>query len=132
MKKTTVLPAFGKIHAVTKEVYIAFYKNRRHYKYITQEMEKGKLISYEKALDEHIPLERLIRRPYEDMGQAVVDKLYIKWLLEHLDDEERKIIRLYYFSQWTQREIANELGVSQNAIKKRLQHIIKKLKKIAE
>lgn len=48
-----------------------------------------------------------------DDNKALIDKITIGDLMKHLDEKEREIIRLRYFEEKTQTEIAKLMGVSQ-------------------
>mgnify|MGYP004653959521 FL=1 len=61
-----------------------------------------------------------------------IDKLYLKNLINTLDERERKIIILRYFRDKTQGEVAEILGVSQVQVSRLESKIITKLKEKAE
>ncbi|MCM1532396.1 MAG: sigma-70 family RNA polymerase sigma factor [Ruminococcus flavefaciens] len=48
--------------------------------------------------------------------------------IAQLSDRDRQIVQLYYFESKTQQEIASILGVSQQAVQKRLDRILERLK----
>ena len=62
--------------------------------------------------------------------QIEVDKLYNA--LTFLDSDEKYLILQLYIEQRTERDLAKELGRSQNSIHKRRQRILKKLRWIME
>ena len=52
--------------------------------------------------------------------------------LSFLSDYERYLIRQIYFEERTERDLAEELGCSQNAVNKRKQRILEKLRGLIE
>ena len=63
-----------------------------------------------------------------DSESAVIDRLYVRELLERLDERERKVILLRFFSDRTQSEIAAEIGVSQVQVSRIITRVMEKLK----
>lgn len=49
--------------------------------------------------------------------------------IKKLSERDRKLIELYYYESKTQQEVAEILGVSQQAVQKRLDRILGRLKK---
>ena len=63
-----------------------------------------------------------------DSESAVIDRLYVRERLERLDERERKVILLRFFSDRTQSEIAAEIGVSQVQVSRIITRVMEKLK----
>ena len=61
--------------------------------------------------------------------EDLTDKMLLKDLISGLDERERKLIVLRYYSDKTQSEIAKELGVSQVQVSRLENKIVEKLKK---
>ena len=61
--------------------------------------------------------------------EDLTDKMLLKDLISGLDDRDRKLIVLRYYSDRTQSEIAKELGVSQVQVSRLENKIVEKLKK---
>lgn len=59
----------------------------------------------------------------------LTDKMLLKDLINGLDEREKKVIVLRYYSDRTQSEIAKELGVSQVQVSRLENKIVEKLKK---
>ena len=64
----------------------------------------------------------------EDMETEVTNKILVENLLKELDDEERIIIKLMFFQNYKQAEIAETLGKTQSYVSKKYNKIIKKLR----
>ena len=97
------------------------------------------------ALDANVEVESIYKTIYQSEGSEIrlVDKLEekhnanehvlnqmtIKTLMELLDEREQEIIRLRYFEEKTQTEIAKLLGVSQVQISRIEKKVLGKLRK---
>ena len=89
----------------------------------------GREDSYERLLEQKIQF----REDATDVEDLVIWKMEVQQLhkaLALLSDEERELIEQLYFNERTEREIAAQTGLSQNAVNKRRQKIIGKLRKI--
>jgi RNA polymerase sigma factor (sigma-70 family) len=56
----------------------------------------------------------------------------IFWALERLSERERQVINRLYWDEWTEAEIAHELGISQQAVSKIKRKAIQKLRELLE
>lgn len=72
--------------------------------------------------DAETPLDRLGRHEtgYEDVEQSSL----LAAGLEALDDRERRIVRLRFFDEMTQSQIAAEIGISQMHVSRLLRHAL--------
>ncbi len=70
--------------------------------------------------------------PSKHTEEDQIDKLYLKSLINSLEERERKIITLRYFRDKTQGEVAKILGVSQVQVSRLENKILEKLKNKAE
>jgi len=61
----------------------------------------------------------------KDESENLVDKLALKEIIESLDEKEQEIIRLRYFKDRTQTDIARELGISQVQVSRMEKRILK-------
>ena len=61
----------------------------------------------------------------KDESENVVDRLALKEIIASLDEQEQKIIRLRYFKDRTQTDIAKELGISQVQVSRMEKRILK-------
>ena len=64
----------------------------------------------------------------KDEQEEVINKMVIKELLSGLKEEESKIIKLRYFENKTQTEIANEIGISQVQVSRMEKKILLKMR----
>jgi RNA polymerase sporulation-specific sigma factor len=61
----------------------------------------------------------------KDESEDLVDKLALKEIIESLDEKEQEIIKLRYFKDRTQTDIAKELGISQVQVSRMEKRILK-------
>lgn len=87
---------------------------------------------YEPAFEDESSKTLLIDTMSEDSSGDMIDKILLKELIQQLDPKERQLIMLRYYSDKTQMEIAEILGVSQVQVSRLITKIINKLKKAVE
>ena len=87
---------------------------------------------YETVDDGQEKSQQLIDKiPAKESEDGVINKLYVKNLLNLLNERERKIIVLRYFRDQTQSEVAKILGVSQVQVSRLENKILARLKDLA-
>ena len=87
---------------------------------------------YETVDDGQEKSQQLIDKiPAKESEEDVINKLYVKNLLNLLNERERKIIVLRYFRDQTQSEVAKILGVSQVQVSRLENKILARLKDLA-
>lgn len=64
----------------------------------------------------------------KDESENMIDKLALREVIASLDEREQEIIRLRYFKDRTQTDIAKELGISQVQVSRMEKRILKILK----
>lgn len=87
---------------------------------------------YEPAYDDESSKTMLIDTMSEDYDDEMIDKILLKELLQRLDPKERQLIMLRFYSDKTQTEIAEILGVSQVQVSRLITKTLGKLKKSVE
>ncbi len=78
--------------------------------------------------DNDKPIEFLDTLESKTGEEELIEKIMLKEMIDTLEDKEKQIIMLRYFSDRTQQEIAKELGVSQVQVSRMENKIINKLK----
>lgn len=74
---------------------------------------------------EHVRVEEEL----PDVLEAIVQRDMLSELLDCLTERQREVVTSYFFDELTQQQIADKLGVSQQAIDNTMRQAIKKLKK---
>lgn len=64
----------------------------------------------------------------KDEANMISDKLTVKELINNLDDKEKKIIMLRYYSEKTQMQVAKILGITQVQVSRIEKKILNKMK----
>ena len=70
----------------------------------------------------------LMDKVYSNENNINIDHIYLKRCLNSLEKEEQSLIKMRYFEDMTQKEIAAYLGTNQVQISRKEQKILKKLK----
>ncbi len=87
---------------------------------------------YEPAFDDDNSKTLLIDTMSEHNDNEMIDSILLKEMIHKLDPKERQLIMLRFYSDKTQMEIAEVLGVSQVQVSRLITKTINKLKKSVE
>jgi len=87
---------------------------------------------YEPVYDDSESKTQIIDTVQVDDTTEVIDKIFLKQLISTLSARERKLIMLRFFSDKTQSQIAEILGVSQVQVSRQLSKTLSKLRKAAK
>jgi RNA polymerase sporulation-specific sigma factor len=68
----------------------------------------------------------------KDVHNNIVNRMVVEELMETLDEKERELIKMRYFKEKTQTEIAAELGISQVQVSRLEKKILKSLRLLIE
>ncbi len=63
-----------------------------------------------------------------DIEEEVGDKVFIKETISSLNDEEKELIREYFFRNKKQDDLARELNISQTYLSKKIRRVISKIR----
>ena len=138
----------GQFIEVTDEVYDAYMKGDRKMRYFESDLKAERfLLDKEGQIRQIIPsredsLDRLMddnAEQFADQQESVEDVVFRKFSIERLyaalellTEKERNLIKALFFDELTEREVARVLGVSQPAVHKQKNKILKKLKVFLE
>ncbi len=89
---------------------------------------EGSILSLDKFNDEGYEVADSV-----DLAELVADKLLLEQLVDALDDldpDERSLISALFYNDRTERDYASEVGISHQAVGKRKQKVIEKLRSI--
>lgn len=77
--------------------------------------------------------------PYEEIEESLISKTEVEkndieelLKIEELDYKYKSVIMLYYYEEYSIEEVANILGLTVPAVKKRLQRAREKIRKVCE
>ncbi len=129
------LPLHGMLMEVTEEEYKSYYKDKRRQKYIDERSRENGDVSYD-ALDSSDMLGESVLVDIEtNVEEQVTNKMTVAELRKAiliLSTDERELIKILFIDGVTERNAAENYGVSQVAIHKRKNKILVKLKEFLE
>ncbi|WP_329886537.1 sigma-70 family RNA polymerase sigma factor [Pseudoramibacter faecis] len=136
----------GQFIEITEEVYQVYMQGDRKMRYFETDLKTERIIlAKDGTVQRVIPsredsLDRLITdnaRQFEDTRESVEDAVFrrlaeddLRLALTKLTDEEYALVYALFYEDRTERDYAKELGVYPNAVHKKKQRILKKLKEI--
>ena len=128
MKEYTLIVK-GRRVPVTYEVYKAYYQEYEHERYL-----KNKSIKHERSLEQFIETGVSIKfscldsiTPIEDEVVKSEQLSYLHCCLDKLSKEEQNIVRGIFFEEKTEKELAQQLGISASSLGYRKRKILKAL-----
>lgn len=130
----------GKAVEVSEEIYEYLVKSDRRIRYVEEDLKRNTYII--DSVNEKVTiipkredsLDRLteIGKDFADSDSDFQDSLVLKIMLDEslakLSDEERYLITQLFYLGRTERDLANELGLSQYTVNRNKHKILKKLK----
>ena len=134
-----VITVNGQDVEVSEEVFLAYSQAERRERYIAEEVEPGLVLSLDKLIEDGVPLQKLGVEPIKRAEDSVVELerkaerfqqlCKLPEALAALADSDRELIESLYFKGMSTREYARFLGISQRAVIKRRDRILKLMKK---
>lgn len=132
-KKEYYIYVQGEQVAVSHEIYCAYYEEYNHERYLDKRGKKRE-ISFD-LLQERGNLIDIVGLSVGTPDYLIIERERLEQLyeaLKQLDADERWLIGKLYFYENTEKEVAEILGISRQAINKRKQKILKKLESILD
>lgn len=122
------IPVDGKLIEVTREVYRAYYQAERRERYLIEQEQKYRVIYM--GTDEETYMEKCIRpRESEEETEAqAVGNVYLKFLMDELEEKEREVFCLCCLDGYSLRAAADRIGIHYLKARRMLKHIREKLK----
>ncbi len=125
------IPLHGMLMEVGEAEYRRFYRDRRRQKYIAEEAAKNGEVSYHAFGNGELSGESIIADMSLSVDDAVSHKLMLEDMIRcfrQLDDTDRKLLTALYSDGRSERGLAKELGITHQAINKRQQKALAKLR----
>lgn len=129
-KNVFVLPVKGELIQVTKEVYMEFYKQRNHEKYLKRKDKDNGIVSYDSwKMERQNGIDFLIDEDanIEDETMKKSDFEKLTKCLRLLTSDELYLIHKIYVECKTEKEVSYILKVTQQSVNIRKRKILKKL-----
>lgn len=115
---------------VTKEDYIAFYKERRRERYIKEEARNFGEVSLNALDSDEFQGSNVIVDMSEPLDEQLIKKMMIEKLpemLQQLKDDEQELIRKIYFEGISERAFSKIMGIPLTTVNNHKKKILKKL-----
>lgn len=128
-------PLHGMLMEVTKDFYDVFYRDKRRQEYITARSIANGDMSYDALDTDEFNGEDTLVNPDEDIAEQVAQKMMIEKLrrvLPLLSEDEQKLIIAHFYQGKSQTVLADEYGVNQSNISRKIGKILAKMKKLLE
>lgn len=124
----------GKLVAVSDEVYYSYYHMSRQRRTQAEKDGRRRVASYDAMdTDEGLGIDLLVDRDAPSVEEQVLANLLRKHLhqcISQLTLEEQNLVHALFFEWKTEREYAETLGISQAAVHKRRDKVLKKLRQL--
>ena len=131
--KRWFVPLQGTLMEVSHIEYKRFYKTVERRKYLKKESKRVEEVSLD-ALDTAEMIGKdIVIDPSPPLDEFVLDKLLLEKLnsgFETLDSQNQRLLKAIYYDGKTESKIAEDLGISQQAVSKRHMKILRQLRKI--
>lgn len=135
MNKKYYWKANGYLYEVSKEKYFEYKEEQNRHDYLKRNEEEAVILSLDSLGHDGKDGECFIADPNVNVEEEVIHKIMLDKLrtaLEKLSAEELLLIDMLYTQMKSEREIASELGISQNAVNKRKSKLLCRLKVFLE
>ncbi len=124
----------GALIGVTEEVYLTYFRAQRRWSAQDERDTYNGVISYD-AMDtnEILGEEAIPDLDAISVEDVVLDKLRrekLRLCLSLLTETEQSLIHALFYEEKTEREYAETLGISQNAVNKRRHKVLDKLRRL--
>ena len=129
------IPLHGTLLEVSAETYKEYYQDKRRQKYIRERSILRGDFSYDSLDTDEFHGEDILVDPRTDVSEEVerrISESQLRQAFVHLSNSERELIQSLYFEGMTERKYAIKKSIYHNAVHKRKQRILKKLKKYLE
>lgn len=140
--RANIITVDGMDVEVPEDVYLAYAQADRRERYITEEQSSGKLLSLEQMEEDALlpdyvgaetaPSAETEALEREELRNLAEQKQILLLALLSLKDTDRELINALFFDGASTREYAQRMGVSQRAVIKRRDRILRDLKKFFE
>jgi RNA polymerase sigma factor (sigma-70 family) len=123
----------GMLLEVSPDDYRDFYRDARRQKYLMEEAIRAHAFSYNALDTENFSGENVIADPSPTLDEVLSDKLLLEQMLlcfGQLSEDDRALLTALYFDGKGENAVAHDLGITQQAVNKRRQKAIRRLKEL--
>lgn len=126
-RKHYFIPVEKKLIEVTREVYIAYYQAERRERYLKEQENKYGVLYMGMTAEQYLEKGSYLREETETDVQAI-DKVYVEFLINRLEEKEKDVFRLYCLEGYSLRAVADKMGIHYSKVRRMLKRIREKLK----
>ena len=132
-KETYQLPAEGKMHEVTEELYREYYKYNRREKYQKEQDAAHNVYHYSDLDTDEILGEEMFSYPEDEaVEDRVIHKMQIDLMLQcvgDLPEEDQLLLRALFYQEKTLDDCAEKFGTCEKTIRNMRDRVLSKLRK---
>jgi len=132
-KQRRFIPLHGMLMEVGETAYKDYYKGVRRQKYLTEESIRTGELSFEALDTDELAGDSTLVDPAPSPEDTVAQKMMIEAMrvgMAQLDRDEVELITAVYFLGKSERSLANDLNITQPAVRKRIQKVLVKLRSL--
>ena len=137
-----IITVFGQDVEVSDEIFATYAQVDRRARYVGEDIPAQHELSLEQFEEEGVSLEKLIRETapsaekwfmeQEESNAFERELLKVPAVLDMLEDSDRQLINALFFDGASTRDYAARIGITQRAVIKRRDRILRDLKKYFE
>lgn len=131
-----IITVDGRDVAVTEDVFAAYAQMDRRERYLSEDLPTGKVLSMEQmaedgVLPDYVGAEDCVLARESEREREELTSLLLAALIA-LEDRDRQLITALFYDHLSTREYARRIGVTQRAVIKRRDRILRDMKKYFE
>ena len=122
--------------SVPDDVFDVYASGDRRERYLDEAAAANQQISLEKALEDHLPIERMMGDPCLSAEDILVereavqdDRAHLAEAMRSLTEEEQRLIEAIFRDGVSVRQFARSVGLSKSTVSQKKIRILKKIKK---
>ena len=126
------IPIDGKYYETTKEIYEVYYKMDRRERYLEERDIKKGVKTFSDISNSIYTADEIIGDAGVDVSDTAITNIYIEAVLEaisFLDEEDQLLIQELFFYGKTERELADDIGISKTALHFRKNRALERIRK---
>lgn len=132
-KERYYIPVDGKYHETTKEIYDVYYQMDRRERYLEERDIKKGVQAFSDISDLIYSADEIIADTNVDVSNTAITNILIETVLEalsHLNDEDQLLIQELFFYGKTERELADDIGISKTALHFRKNRALERIREL--
>jgi RNA polymerase sigma factor (sigma-70 family) len=127
------IPVDGKYYETTKDVYEVYYQMERRERYLEERDIKKGVQTFSDISDSNYSADEIIADTILDVSDTAITNILIETVLEaisHLNDEDQSLIQELFFYGKTERDLAEDIGISKTALHFRKNRALERIREL--